>query len=246
MQVGRHQAGNEEDDPPTARHASPLAHPPQSGVTAYAHPPAIRLRSPLRAHSASDAPRRESAQRHGKRSPRVHANLHRHESHIRKKQRKRAEGQTSAPAEIASHYEQPQQGKRQRAGHREQAVYQHVLPEGKVQHMQAPVEQYRVHVARTDAPNLLEGMVGDGHRIAFIEPHVSVERPGQDEREAKQDNQAMECLRPEKGRAHCSVGTDGQLRSSPCSAKRSHGSERPVAGMTLPLERWEPPGEESF
>ena len=66
--------------------------------------------------------------------------------------------------------------------------------------MQRPIEQNRMNVARTDVPDIGERMVRDSHRIAFIEPHVSVEGAGEQKRKAHEQEQDVKRLRLHEGK----------------------------------------------
>ena len=67
------------------------------------------------------------------------------------------------------------------ARHGEQTVHGNVLPEHQVQHVQRPVDQHGVHISGAVVPDVGEAVVCDSHRVAFVEPHVAMERVGEQE-----------------------------------------------------------------
>ena len=172
MEVCAGQARYSEDNPPrkrrTRKKSLPLRAFPDTGHRAFAR---------WLAQSARDTPRGERAQHDGKRRPRVHANLGRHNGGIGDEQDECGEQHAWLPAEIATDMGVSKARKGDRPQNREQAICKDVLPENQVEDMQRPVEEHGVHIARADAPNLGERMVCYGNRIALIEPDIAMESP---------------------------------------------------------------------
>ena len=183
MQVSARQAGNEARKPPASRRAGPAFLPLRSlrdgrwrGVQ-------------LRADNAHGV---DEAQHNGERSPRIHANLNRHQRDIRREQGEEAEQHAHLPAAVAPNVREPQRCQRNGARYREQAVYRDVLPEHQVEHMQRPVNKHGMHVAGTVVPDVGEAVVGNAHGIAFVEPNVAVEGVRQQKQAAHHQQHDME------------------------------------------------------
>ena len=172
MQVRARQAGREARDPPASRRARP-AFKPSSCLR-----DARRRRGQLRADDAYGV---DKAQHHGERGPGVHADLNGHQRDIRREQGEEAEQHAGRPTVVAANMGVAQHRHGDGARHGEQAIYGDVLPEHQVQHVQRPVDQHGVHVSGTVVPDVGEAVVCDSHRVAFVEPHVAVERVGEQE-----------------------------------------------------------------
>lgn len=126
MQIRARQAGRKACDPPTSRRARPAFQPP-GGIR-----DARRRRRQLRADDANGV---DKAQHHGKRGPRVHADLNGHQRDIRREQGEEAEQHAGRPAGVAAHMGVAQHRHGDGARHGEQAIYGDVLPEHQVQHV---------------------------------------------------------------------------------------------------------------
>ena len=172
MQVRARQAGREARDPPAPRRARPAFKPPSCLRDARRRSGQLR---------ADDAYGVDKAQHHGERGPRVHADLNGHQRDIRREQGEEAEQHAGRPTMVATNMGISQHRHSDGARHGEQAIYGDVLPEHQVQHVQRPVDQHGVHVSGTVVPDVGEAVVCDSHRVAFVEPHVAVERVGEQE-----------------------------------------------------------------
>jgi len=140
-----------------------------------------------RSEPSLDPHRIDEAKRDEERRPRIHADLNRHERNIGREEAEEAEQNRRRRTQIAAKMGVPERGQGDSARNREDSVDEDVLPERQVQHVQRPIEQDRMHVARTDPPDLRERLRRDANRIALIKPNITVE--GEQQKEDRSRNQ---------------------------------------------------------